>query len=181
MRTLAANDEQTERGHGLAGFTVDEAGFDAFYQATARVLFRQLYVMCGNVEEARDCLQEGYMRAWQRWSRVASYDNPASWVRAAAWRVAVSRWRHAMRSLRHSRSVTIPIDQLEQVPETLALFSALRRLPKQQREALILHHLADLSVEEIADQLHSPTGTIKARLSRGRTALASHLVDQESR
>lgn len=181
VRTLAANDEQIEGGHDLAGFTVDEAGFDAFYQATARTLFRQLYAMCGNVEEARDCLQEGYMRAWQGWSRLASYDNPAAWVRAAAWRVAVSRWRHARRSLRHSRSATAPMDELEQIPEMLALFSALGRLPRLQREAVILHHLADLSLEEIADQLHSPIGTIKARLSRGRAALAGHLVDQESR
>jgi RNA polymerase sigma-70 factor (ECF subfamily) len=42
----------------------------------------------------------------------------------------------------------------------------------------VLHHLVGLSIDEIAAQVHSPSGTVKARLSRGRAALASHLGDR---
>lgn len=44
---------------------------------------------------------------------------------------------------------------------------------------IALHYLADLPVEEIADELGVPPGTVKSRLSRGREALASHLAYAE--
>ncbi len=56
--------------------------------------------------------------------------------------------------------------------DRLALMAALRRLPAAQREAIALHHLADLPVAEVALTLGVPEGTVKARLSRGRAALA---------
>ena len=58
---------------------------------------------------------------------------------------------------------------------------ALRRLPEAQREAIALHHLADLPVHEVAATLGVPTGTVKARLSRGRAALATLLTEPPGR
>ena len=60
----------------------------------------------------------------------------------------------------------------------VALVAALRELPEAQRRAIVLHHLADLPVEAVARELGAPVGTIKARLSRGRTALAALLGDR---
>jgi len=56
--------------------------------------------------------------------------------------------------------------------------AALRQLPQAQRQALVLHHIADLSVHAVAAEVGVPEGTIKARLSRGRSALATLLSDQ---
>jgi RNA polymerase sigma-70 factor (ECF subfamily) len=179
MRMFATVDERIGRGDDLSGFTADAQGFDAFYEATARQVLRQLYAMCGDLEEARDCLQEGYTRAWQRWDRLASYDNPAAWVRTAAWRVAISRWRHTRRSFRVPDIQSPQPDSFELVADLVSLSTALRKLPARQREAVVLHHLAGLSVDEIAGQVHSPPGTVKARLSRGRAALAEQLGDWE--
>jgi RNA polymerase sigma-70 factor (ECF subfamily) len=61
---------------------------------------------------------------------------------------------------------------------SLVLLQALRRLPAGQREVIALHHLADLTVEQVADTLGLPTGTVKARLSRGRAALSALLVTE---
>ena len=55
--------------------------------------------------------------------------------------------------------------------------AALRRLPAAQREAIALHYLADLPVHEVATATGVPVGTVKARLSRGRAALALLLAD----
>ena len=60
----------------------------------------------------------------------------------------------------------------------VALLLALRKLPAGQREVIALHHLADMTVAQVADLLGLPTGTVKARLSRGRAALASLLVTE---
>jgi RNA polymerase sigma-70 factor, ECF subfamily len=44
----------------------------------------------------------------------------------------------------------------------------------------VLHHIAGLSVEEIADETGVAVGTVKARLSRGRKALTEHLSDGDA-
>jgi RNA polymerase sigma factor (sigma-70 family) len=60
-------------------------------------------------------------------------------------------------------------------PDHIALMAALRTLPTGQREAIALHYLADLPISEVADLLQVSVGTVKSRLSRGRTALAQLL------
>ena len=174
-------DERSGKGGSVSGFTADAAGFDAFYQESARQVLRQLYAMSGDMEEARDCLQEGYARAWQRWDRLASYDNPAAWVRSAAWRVAISRWRRTRRLLRVHDGASPERDAFENLADLVSLAQALRSLPLRQRQAIVLHHLAGLSIAEIAAQVHAPAGTVKARLWRGRAALAHRLGEREDR
>jgi RNA polymerase sigma-70 factor (ECF subfamily) len=110
---------------------------------------------------------------------LASYDNPAAWVRTAAWRVAISRWRRARRLLRVHDGASPQLDAFENLVDLVSLSSALRTLPRRQREAIVLYHLAGLSIDEIAGQVQAPPGTVKARLSRGRAALAQILGDQE--
>jgi RNA polymerase sigma-70 factor (ECF subfamily) len=63
-------------------------------------------------------------------------------------------------------------------PDRVALISALQRLSRPTREVIVLHHLADMSVHEVAATLGVPVGTVKARLSRGRTMLAALLDDR---
>jgi RNA polymerase sigma-70 factor (ECF subfamily) len=50
----------------------------------------------------------------------------------------------------------------------VAIVAALRQLPYEQRVAIVLHHLAGLSVVDVARELKIPVGTVKARLWRGR-------------
>jgi RNA polymerase sigma-70 factor, ECF subfamily len=55
----------------------------------------------------------------------------------------------------------------------------LARLPMNQRRAMVLHYLADLSVEDVAREMAAPAGTVKSWLSRGRANLASALSEDE--
>lgn len=150
--------------------------FDAFYTATARRVAHAVYAMCGDLAEAQDCTQEAYLRAWQRWSTLRRYDDPEGWVRTVARRVAVSRWRRLRNAaLARTRlgppAVVAPPDE-----DHVALVEALRALPEVQRLALVLYHLVGLSVDEVAHETGSAVGTVKARLSRGRAALAPLLT-----
>jgi len=156
------------------GLTLDD--FDAFYAATAPSLVRQVHAFTGDLAEAQDCVQEAYARAWQRWAKVREYDIPAAWVRQVACRLAVSRFRRAAvgRGLLPRTTVVPEID-----PTRVALVAALKQIPEAQRLAIVLHHVADLSVEQVAHETGVPVGTVKARLSRGRAALAALLSDAE--
>ena len=153
------------------------ADFDAFYQGSNRRVLHQMYAMTGNLADAQELVQEAYARAWQRWSAVADYDDPEAWVRTVAWRLAASRWRKAKNGvtamLRHGPAPNTPEPSIDNV----ALVAALKQIPEAQRRAIVLHHLSGLSVAEVAHETGAPEGTVKARLSRGRAALAELLAD----
>lgn len=70
-----------------------------------------------------------------------------------------------------------PASEPELSPDHVALMDAMRGLPVAQREALVLHHFVGMSVDEVAASVGAPSGTVKARLSRGRAALAGVLAD----
>ena len=63
----------------------------------------------------------------------------------------------------------------------MALVDALRRLPAGQRNALALHYVLGLSLADIAGETNAPIGTVKARLARGRAALAALLREDDQR
>jgi RNA polymerase sigma-70 factor (ECF subfamily) len=150
--------------------------FDTFYVATRQRMFQCLYALTGNAAEAQDVVHEAYARAWQRWSDVRGYDDPEAWVRTVARRIAVSGWRRTRNRLvahrRHGPPAAVPGPG----PDTVALVAALAQLPVDQRTAIVLHHLNDLPVADVARETGVPVGTVKARLSRGRRALAALLA-----
>ncbi|MEU5938369.1 SigE family RNA polymerase sigma factor [Micromonospora sp. NPDC047548] len=154
----------------------DVDGFDEFYRGSRQRLLGFVYVLTGNLAEAQDAVQEAYIRAWQRWSTVGGYDDPEAWVRVVASRIAVSRWRslrsRARTYLRHGAEESVPAPGVD----TVDVVAALRRLPEEQRTALALYYLLGMPVAEVARQTEAPVGTVKARLSRGRTALAGLLA-----
>lgn len=161
------------------GGAVDANEFDEFYTASFRRVTTQVYAMIGDLDEATECVQEAFARAWAARRKMAKVDHPEAWVRTTAHRLAISRWRRRKRSERDpDRAVGAPTAAPRVDESHVALVAALRQLPAAQRQALVLHHIADLSVHQVAAEVGVPEGTIKARLSRGRTALATLLADE---
>ncbi len=165
----------------LAPSLPPDLDFSAFYGAHVGSLTAQMYALTGSWTEAQDAVQEGFARALARWSTVSGHADPVAWVRTVSNRVAISRWRRARTALAFGRT-----QRLQTSPgpseDHVALVEGLKQLPHAQREALVLFYLADMSIADIAGQLGIPTGTVKARLSRGRTALAARLeitIDEE--
>lgn len=158
---------------------MDAQEFDAFYTASFPRVVGQLHAMIGDRDEAQECVQEAFVRAWSHRARLERTQAPEAWVRTTAYRLAVSRWRRLVRSRRgpdRALQDTQPAPPPD--PARVALVAALRRLPDEQRRAIVLHHLADLPVAEVAAETGVAVGTVKARLSRGRAALALLLDEQ---
>lgn len=151
---------------------MDEAQFDQFYTASFPRLVGQIYATCRNLAEAQDCVQEAFIRAWDHRRKLDTSVSPEAWVRTTAYRLSVSRWRKASRARRHPDRALEAQPSYEPTPDRVAITQALEQLPTDQRRAIVLYHLCDLSVAEVADEVGSPTGTVKARLSRGRATLA---------
>jgi RNA polymerase sigma-70 factor (ECF subfamily) len=152
---------------------------EEFYAAHVQGLILQLYAYTGDLGTAQDVVQEAFCRALPRWSRIRTYDDPAAWVRRVAWNLATSRWRRTRSALeftrRHRESY---VDGPS--PDRVALVAALTRLPANHRRVVVLYHLADLPMSEIAEQEGVPEGTVRVWLHRGRTALAALLADHRT-
>ncbi|MFC0027925.1 SigE family RNA polymerase sigma factor [Micromonospora chaiyaphumensis] len=155
----------------------DAEEFDAFYTACAGRVVGHVYVLTGNRGEAEDAVAEAFMRAWQRWRTVREADSPEAWVRRVASRIAVSSWRKTLNRIRahHRAAVDQSVPGLSE--DHVALLQALQRLNPNQRRAVVLHHLNDLSVADVAAEMQVPVGTVKAYLARGRKAMAGMLTD----
>ena len=151
--------------------------FDDFYRATSRRVLHHVYALTGDLPEAQDCTAEAYARAWQRWARVGRHDDPEAWVRTVARRIAVSRWRRTRTAMGYLLHHGKPETTAAPSEDHALLVRALRDLSQPQRDAVVLHHLVGLSVEEVAHRTASPVGTVKARLHRGRAALAAVIGD----
>lgn len=153
--------------------------FDAFYVGTATRITRQLILLTGDRLEAEDVTQEAFERAWLRWSSIRDCSSPEAWVRTVAQRLAISRWRRVRNAAtawrRHGPAANLP----ELDGQHVALMAALGRLPLQQRRAVVLYHLVDLTVEEVAAETGSSVAAVKKQLERGREALAALLGDTD--
>jgi RNA polymerase sigma-70 factor (ECF subfamily) len=157
---------------------VDEREFDELYDGSFRRLVAQVYALTGDPQEAQDCVQEAFERAWSHRRTLDRSGHPEAWVRTTAHRLAISRWRRATRGRREPDRALGAAGTTAGPDEThVALVAALQELPADQRRALVLHHIADLSVAEVAREVGAPEGTVKARLSRGRAALAALLEE----
>jgi RNA polymerase sigma-70 factor, ECF subfamily len=142
-----------------------------------------LTVIGGSHADAEEVAQESFVRLLEHWPKVRTYEDPEGWVRTVAIRMLVSRQRRritAAAGLRRlaSRSrvaVSPPVE-----PDA-DLVAALATLPVAHRAVVVLHHVYDLPVGEVAARLRIPVGTVKSRLSRARAALAPFLDDERSR
>lgn len=151
------------------------AEFDEFYRGTVHRVVHLVYASTGDLTLAQDCTQEAYARAWTQWRSVSGMGDPVAWVRTVARRLAVSQWRRGQAQARAYSRHGAPGPALPPSPDRVAVLEALGRLSVPTREALALHYLADLSVEQVAEEVGAPVGTVKARLRRGRAQLAALL------
>jgi RNA polymerase sigma-70 factor, ECF subfamily len=148
--------------------------FDELYAAHYTSVTTQLFAYLGDRQEAQDVAQEAFCRALSHWKNISSYDDPVAWVRKVAWNLATSNFRRARVAAAFRRKYRETFTPAP-TPDRVALFAALKTLPSQQRQAVVMHYLADQPIADIAEFLKVPTGTVKSWLHRARAALAAEL------
>lgn len=149
------------------------------YHACYRRLVTQVYAFTADLTEAQDVVQEAFARALARPGGLADVDSPEAWLRTVAVNVVRRRWRRRRlldRILLRDRPLVRTVEA-GPGPERADLRDALAALPDAYRQVVVLHYFADLPIDEISTLLEVPTGTVKSRLSRARTALAARLGD----
>ena len=164
-------------GLELAGPRADEAaakplGGEAFaelYRAHFGPLSGYAVALTGDPVAAVDIAQEAFTRLLARWRRVR---DARAWLFFVATNLTHDYWRGVVRD----RELTERAGAHQQfdAPATDPwLRDLVDRLPARQRQAILLHYYADISVDDIARLLHVPVGTVKRRLHDGRASLAA--------
>jgi RNA polymerase sigma-70 factor (ECF subfamily) len=127
---------------------------------------------------AEDLAQESFVAAHRHWERISRFDDPAAWVRRVLINRATSlrrrhgaEWRALTRLGGLAAEDTLP----ELSPMGTEIWEAVRRLPRRQAQATVLHYVDQLTVEEIGETLGCTAGAVKTHLFRARARLSESL------
>ena len=156
-----------------------DPGLEQLYNASYRRLFVSMYAICGDAAEAEDAVQDAFVTALRKHRELRWVTNPEAWVRTTALNRLRNNWRHASVVRLYQPKVPGPQTPVEPSPEHVAIMAALAQVGRSEREAIVLHYLADLGIADVARELGISEGTVKSRLSRARAALADLLDDRE--
>jgi len=146
-------------------------GFDLAFESLYRLAYRVAFRVLGDQGDSEDVAQEALARAVVRWSRLK--DRPEGWVTRVASNLAIDRYR---RRRRVPPPLTGPVGLVDPyLGERGDLVVALRRLPRRQREAVVLRYLGDLSEAQVAREMGCSIGAVKSHGARGLTSLRRQL------
>jgi len=159
----------------------DVRAFTTLVRRHERSLHATACSILGAGWDASDAVQDTFVTAW---TKLGTLKEPAAFP---AWltRILVNRCHSVLRK-RHGEILAAdpPEPTLSEAydvvgPEaSLDLLAALNALDREHREVVALRYFCDLKVDEIADLLGCPSGTVKSRISRALAKLGSALCDE---
>ena len=151
----------------------DRHAFEQLVENRLDRIFRTACAILGNDADARDATQEAFIAAWVELPRLRDVARFDAWLN----RVILNGCRDALRRRHRSREMELSglemgaPDSQREVVDRAAFNAAFDQLNAADCSILVLHHLHQLSLIEIAGQLGVPVGTVKSRLHTARRAL----------
>src|SRR4051812_28846260 len=168
----------------------DTESFDQLILRWERPIYALAYRVIGREEEARDVVQETFLRAYRGIGNFRGQAKFSSWI----YRITLNLCRDWIRRERRTPVAQVPegVDLIELASEAepaesiealvarrelgRAVAKAMAVLPDDQRTAIVLKEYHGLTFQEIADLLDCPLSTVKTRLYQGLTVLRKQLA-----
>ncbi len=141
-----------------------------------RTIFRFVYRILRNEQDARDVTQDTLIKVMKNLHRYDPTRKFSTWVFGIARNTAIDEIRRRKRIAPAPKKEPVatgpdPLEQTERAERARRLHSALEDLPPKYREILVLYHFEHLKYREIADALEIPIGTVMNRIFRARRKL----------
>jgi RNA polymerase sigma-70 factor (ECF subfamily) len=175
----------------LSGLATIERSRDqmlaALVREHSRLVYRIAYAVLRGHHDAEDATQETFMRVLRYSSKLASVEDPKTWLARIAWRVAVDRNRQRGRTreialddpekpILEAASSDVPADETVHGAElSAALERMIAALPEKLREPLILSTIEEMSPKEVAATLGINEAAVRSRVFRARQILREKL------
>jgi RNA polymerase sigma-70 factor (sigma-E family) len=145
------------------------------YAAHYRALVRLATLLLRDVGAAEEIVQDSFVAMHGSWRRLRDHDRALAYLRQAVVNRSRSALRHRTVEQRHAPAPMPDHASAEhgalEALEREDLIRALHRLPRRQREVLVLRYYIDLSEAQIADAIGISRGAVKSHASRGMAAL----------
>lgn len=145
----------------------------ALFDRSQPELLGTLFYFLGHIEDARDTLQDTFLKCWQHRSELAGIQNLRAWVFRIALNTARDRrgsaWSRRRESLAGAPDMLSPLDQSPEAAllrdeELGQVRTALLTLDAGEQEVFLLRQNGDLTYEDIAAATGHPVGTVKSRM-----------------
>lgn len=165
----------------------DEAAFEELIRQYEKKVYTLCFRMCGNSEDAEEAAQDAFLALWRGIDRFRQESSLSTWIYRLATNACIDTLR---RRKKQSGSVSLDdeelfvdaVDTSPQPQETVEhretqklLQEGLSALPEEYRKVLIQREIEGLSYTEIAESASIELGTVKSRISRGRSLLRNFL------
>jgi RNA polymerase sigma-70 factor (ECF subfamily) len=165
------------------------------YQQT---LYGAVFRLVGNYDVASDVTQDAFLAAFRAIKSYRGGSSFKAWLLRIGTNMACDHWRRIQRQRSESLEILTDEEELHS-PELLSALAAtdleanpelylltqelqsyiqqgLEQLPLDQRTAIVLCDIEGLTYEEVAEIMQIPLGTVRSRISRGRTRLRNFLM-----
>jgi RNA polymerase sigma-70 factor, ECF subfamily len=144
--------------------------FDRLFREEGPGIWRTIYAFTGGRRDvAEEAVAEAFARAI---AHAAGIRDPLRWIYRVAFRVA-------REELRRRGGGAADVETIQAPPELDGLMDALRELSPNQRAAIVLRHVVDLDIAEIARRMGIAQPTVRVHLHRGRNRLRVLLGTEE--
>ena len=197
-RVLGWNDVGTDEAELIRRCAAaDDVACAELVTTHERMVYQLAYHLLGTREEALDLSQEVFLRVFRTLGTFRAQSSLRTWI----YRIVINQARNRQRwwrrrhqgdqgsldqhvlehgELRQPGDAVSPDRLLVRKEAAARLWSALNRLPFDQRTAVVLREFDGLSYEEIAFSLDIAVGTVKSRLTRARQALRADLTETQA-
>jgi len=159
----------------------------ALYHANALGLVRLAYIMIGDQGTAEDIVQDAFCGLYRRWAHLDDPGKALAYVRSSV----LNGCRSARRRRQPELTSEVALVTLDQSPaqadgeaaaiseeERIAVIAALRRLPRRQREVVVLRFYLDMSEAQIATEMGIAQSTVRSSAHRAIASLGRILRGQ---
>ena len=177
-------------------FRRNDKEFEELTRPLGAVLYRLAYWRLGNKQDAEDALQETYLRAFRSFHTFRRGSNARAWLTTILFNVISDTLKKRGRQpdALYLDDDSDIIEKLESASQSLRdpeeqmidkeidgdLMRALKMLPSNLLNPLLLREIEELTYQEIATQLDMPLGTVMSRLFRARQVLKSRLAPEQA-
>jgi RNA polymerase sigma-70 factor (ECF subfamily) len=162
----ASADERTSQA-------TPQAALEGMFARCQGEVLGTLYYLLGNWEDARDCLQETFLKCWRTREDAGKIENLRAWI----FRVAINTGRDARSSAWRRKKQPLAVEAEERAahgpsPEAAVvegerlerLRDAIASLRDEEKEVFLLRQNGELTYDEIGELLGIPSGTVKTRM-----------------
>ena len=166
----------------------DSDAFEKLVRPHEKMMYALAFRMCGNAEDAKDCLQDSMLRIFRSLPSFRGESTLSTWFYRIVTNTCLDN--HRRKKVRRAESLEAlseagwnpgdtapsPHQQAENASLKAALSRGISSLSPEIRSAVVMRDIQGFSYEEISDVLDINIGTVKSRISRGREKLRSFLI-----